>query len=573
MKLRFLFSFIFVCAFLLLPSIALGAVKLNLDYPSFGGFNLKDDQNISQLVAWTYYAMIGIAGLAAFVMLVWGGVQWLVSGAIPSQLSAAKEKIQNAILGILLIFGSFIIIQLINPEVGTIGNFEISAVQPLLNPAGIVLSRPPAGAVEQREVEIGGGAGIYFCTNYGCTCNTDDDGDSLKSGNPRRECSGITDGEKIKDADGKDTAVLKIGDPGSGEGKDDYYFFPMTVADKKETYDTNGDGKIDNGDKYDSDHDGDIDDRDEYLTRSVPWPMPEPWKSKIRSISIVQYKTVSEYKGILAYNTSTSGETKTEVICFDRNGAGNLKDYVLQSKFGFVRDATNEKGWEEKVGGFRIISETACSFPGITIDNEKDFWGKPVVFLFDKKNFGQIALEAVSTSKGNYFRRWGRPCKYFYSAHDTVSIHQVRAPYYPDLLIPPSPANNQVTTGQGCANPASIEGTPSDWDLLSVWIDPNANCFLKSKAYGCAVTFYECNGNEKCPSTEAEGDENPTNYDRICFEKPEKDLLQTQYSFDNNNPTGNDLRDDVRRVSVHANIAEGCNHGEISTPRGASRSF
>src|SRR3989344_7584556 len=154
MKLRFLFSFIFVCAFLLLPSIALGAVKLNLDYPSFGGFNLKDDQNISQLVAWTYYAMIGIAGLAAFVMLVWGGVQWLVSGAIPSQLSEAKDKVRAAGIGLLLVLSSFLIIQIINPELTNLN-------QPALKR---FLGTVPAGSVQGDPQDIPTGSTGNFPT-------------------------------------------------------------------------------------------------------------------------------------------------------------------------------------------------------------------------------------------------------------------------------------------------------------------------------------------------------------------------------------------------------------------------
>ena len=89
---------------------------LNLDYPRFGPFDLNINQNLTEIIGYVYYFIVGIAGLAAFVMLVWGGVQWLLSGAIPSQASEAKEKVRSAILGLLLVLSSFLIVQVINPE-------------------------------------------------------------------------------------------------------------------------------------------------------------------------------------------------------------------------------------------------------------------------------------------------------------------------------------------------------------------------------------------------------------------------------------------------------------------------
>ena len=53
-------------------------------------------------------------------MLVVGGVQWLVSGAIPSQATQAKERITSAILGLGLVLISFILVQTLNPELTTI---------------------------------------------------------------------------------------------------------------------------------------------------------------------------------------------------------------------------------------------------------------------------------------------------------------------------------------------------------------------------------------------------------------------------------------------------------------------
>ena len=114
MKLFFFLALLLGTTASLIPAVSF-ALNLNLDYPAFGGLDLNTDQNPNSLIAWIYYFIVGIGGLAAFVMLVWGGVQWITSGAIPSQAGEARDKIKNAILGLLLILASFLIIQIINP--------------------------------------------------------------------------------------------------------------------------------------------------------------------------------------------------------------------------------------------------------------------------------------------------------------------------------------------------------------------------------------------------------------------------------------------------------------------------
>jgi len=127
------FVFLLVLLAIVIPIFASAQIQLNLNYPEFGGITLDKatcdkivagdpsvagkicGQNLN-IVAWLYYLIVGISGLAAFVMLVWGGVQWLTSGAIPSQAGEARDKLKSAVLGLLLILSSFLIIQVINPE-------------------------------------------------------------------------------------------------------------------------------------------------------------------------------------------------------------------------------------------------------------------------------------------------------------------------------------------------------------------------------------------------------------------------------------------------------------------------
>ena len=111
---------------LLLPNVSLAVVcngadnKLNLCYPSFQNFSLTLGMPLNQLVAWFYYFIIGIAGLSAFIMLTWGGFQYLTSAGNPAAIGDAKDKIKSALLGLLLILISWLILQVINPDLTTL---------------------------------------------------------------------------------------------------------------------------------------------------------------------------------------------------------------------------------------------------------------------------------------------------------------------------------------------------------------------------------------------------------------------------------------------------------------------
>lgn len=111
-------SLIILICFFLLPNISLGTdITLNLKYPTMpGGFNLETHQNLNEIVAWFYYFIISIAGIAVFIMLVWGGFEWMTSAGSPARITSAKDRMTSALLGLLIILSSVLILQVINPE-------------------------------------------------------------------------------------------------------------------------------------------------------------------------------------------------------------------------------------------------------------------------------------------------------------------------------------------------------------------------------------------------------------------------------------------------------------------------
>lgn len=54
-----------------------------------------------------------VGGVAFFFMLVWGAIGWILSGGDKAGVESAKNKITNAIIGMILLIASFAIVKLI----------------------------------------------------------------------------------------------------------------------------------------------------------------------------------------------------------------------------------------------------------------------------------------------------------------------------------------------------------------------------------------------------------------------------------------------------------------------------
>ena len=71
---------------------------------------------IGDYVAGIYEYALGIGGVLAAVMLMAGGVFWLVSGGDASRVSKAKTLITGSITGLVILFASYVLLFQINPD-------------------------------------------------------------------------------------------------------------------------------------------------------------------------------------------------------------------------------------------------------------------------------------------------------------------------------------------------------------------------------------------------------------------------------------------------------------------------
>jgi len=94
-------------------------VKMNID-------KRVSFSNFGELLGNIVIAAMVIAGLMVFFYLIMGGIQYITSGGDKAQAEAARDRITYALIGLVIVVGSFAIIKLIEAFFGiNIINFEL----------------------------------------------------------------------------------------------------------------------------------------------------------------------------------------------------------------------------------------------------------------------------------------------------------------------------------------------------------------------------------------------------------------------------------------------------------------
>ena len=75
-------------------------------------------KNIGPFIGNIIIAGMVFAGLVAFLMLIFGGVQYITSAGDKAQTEVARDKMTNALIGLVIVIGSYGIIKLIEAFFG-----------------------------------------------------------------------------------------------------------------------------------------------------------------------------------------------------------------------------------------------------------------------------------------------------------------------------------------------------------------------------------------------------------------------------------------------------------------------
>lgn len=83
---------------------------------------LSKDVTIEQYLTWVFRFTLALAGFLAVMMIVIGGVEYIISGANESMRTEAKKRINSAISGLVLALVSYLVLYTINPSLVDFNN-------------------------------------------------------------------------------------------------------------------------------------------------------------------------------------------------------------------------------------------------------------------------------------------------------------------------------------------------------------------------------------------------------------------------------------------------------------------
>ena len=118
--------FALFAAILFVPHYSFAQVQISASIP--GSYDTSGaGAPPSAFIANFYQYALSIAGIIAFGIIVYGGVRYMVSVGNPSGESDAKEWIKAAIMGLLLLAGAYLILNIVNPN---LVNLTLPSLQP-----------------------------------------------------------------------------------------------------------------------------------------------------------------------------------------------------------------------------------------------------------------------------------------------------------------------------------------------------------------------------------------------------------------------------------------------------------
>ncbi|MBP6945033.1 hypothetical protein KBD61_04155 [Patescibacteria group bacterium] len=174
------------------------AVPLTLSQPIDGVTVVSD---LGGYIALVYRYVIGLAGTAAVIMIVYGGFRYLLGSAM-DDVSAGKTIIQDAIIGLLLVLGSYFILSTVNPNTLSLKLPNIQPITPKAVPlaAPTVITNACGNPVQEARVRrVGAGRSGVVAKGQPCAYDQEcQSGICFMHTQTEGVCSDLSEGQRCK---------------------------------------------------------------------------------------------------------------------------------------------------------------------------------------------------------------------------------------------------------------------------------------------------------------------------------------------------------------------------------------
>ena len=131
------------------------------------GTDLSENVTLEEYLTWAFRFVLALAGFLAVMMIVIGGVEYIISGASEAMRGEAKKRIENAIWGLVMALVSYLVLYTINPS---LVNFEDNCFfkdcdKETTNTEADVVFDVTFPSVETKECDFSSNGECYFKTN------------------------------------------------------------------------------------------------------------------------------------------------------------------------------------------------------------------------------------------------------------------------------------------------------------------------------------------------------------------------------------------------------------------------
>jgi len=119
-KIFFIFAALFLTFLLVSPALADSAnyYKPLVQIPGMP----TGDVSLTAYLSTLFNFLISIVGILAMAVIIYGGMRYMVSAGNPAAMEDAKETIMSAVYGLALALGSWLIINVVNPDILVLKN-------------------------------------------------------------------------------------------------------------------------------------------------------------------------------------------------------------------------------------------------------------------------------------------------------------------------------------------------------------------------------------------------------------------------------------------------------------------
>ena len=105
--------------------LPIAAYALEIDFPEVGGIKPEPAFGPANWINYIFVFGLAIVGLAIIGSLVYAGFEWMSGAENSSKIQSAKDRILGSVIGLIILLGSYVFLNTINPQLVSLKNPKI----------------------------------------------------------------------------------------------------------------------------------------------------------------------------------------------------------------------------------------------------------------------------------------------------------------------------------------------------------------------------------------------------------------------------------------------------------------